>query len=319
MESSMKICFAGAGALGCSLGGTLKAGGRDVWLIDRNAEHIEAIRAGGLRMRTEDGERTVAIEASTRFADAGIADLVVVLVKSFATAEVIESAKCIIGPETVVMSLQNGLGHEEILAGAIGRERVLAGKTYAGGVMLAPGYIISGTRGKETIIGELDGRFTSRVQAIAAAFSGAGLATLASDNIMGAMWDKLLVNVATGAVSAITRLEYGDLYRIPEIEETAIAAVAEAMAVARASGTKLSTHSPRDAWIKASAGLPADFKTSMLQSLEKGSITEVDFINGAVVRWGERNGVPTPVNRTLVAGVKGIEYRMLHNANPGRS
>ena len=308
----MKICFAGAGALGCTLGGTLRSGGQDVWLVDRNEEHVEAIRRHGLRMRTGDGERTVPIAASTRFEEVGIADLVVVLVKSFATAEVITAAKSVIGPDTIVISLQNGLGHEEILADAVGRERVIAGKTYAGGVMLAPGQVISGTRGKETIIGELDGRITPRVRSVADAFNGAGLTTIVSDNIMGAMWDKLLINVSTGAVSAITRLEYGDLYRIPEIEETAIAAVAEAMAVAKASGTKLSVSSPRDAWIKAAAGLPPDFKTSMLQSLEKNSVTEIDFINGAVVRWGERCGVATPVNRTLVAGVKGIEYRIAH-------
>jgi 2-dehydropantoate 2-reductase len=97
---------------------------------------------------------------------------------------------------------------------------------------------------------------------------------------------------------------------VPEIEATAIAAVAEAMAVARASGVKLSIQSPRDAWVMAAEGLPYEFKTSMLQSLEKGSITEIDFINGAVVRQGERLGVPTPVNRTLVACIKGIERRL---------
>jgi 2-dehydropantoate 2-reductase len=315
----MKICFAGAGALGCSLGGTLKAGGLDVWLVDRNAGHVEAIRRDGLRMRVEDGEKTVAIDAGTRFDDVGIADVVIVLVKSFATAEAIAAAKPAVGPNTVVMSLQNGLGHEEILADAVGRERVIAGKTYAGGVFLAPGSVTSGTRGKETIIGELDGRLTPRVRAIADAFTGAGLATLVSANIMGTMWDKLLINVSTGAVSAITRLAYGDLYRVPEIEQTAVAAVREAMDVAQAAGVRLSYTDPRDAWLKAAAGLPADFKTSLLQSLETGSITEVDFINGAVVRWGERHGVPTPVNRTLLAAVKGIEYGIVHDANPGRS
>jgi 2-dehydropantoate 2-reductase len=86
-----------------------------------------------------------------------------------------------------------------------------------------------------------------------------------------------------------------------------VAAVQEAMDVAAASGVKLSYTDPRDAWLKASAGLPADFKTSMLQSLEKGSVTEIDFINGAVVRWGQRCGVSTPVNATLVACIKGVE------------
>jgi 2-dehydropantoate 2-reductase len=315
----MKICFAGAGALGCAIGGTLSAGGADVWLVDRNAPHIDAIRKNGLTMRTESGDKSVKVNASTSFDDAGIADLVIVLVKSFATADVIRSALSAVGPDTVVMSLQNGMGHEDILAGIVGRDKVMAGKTYAGGVYLAPGHVISGTKGKETVIGELDGRITSRARAIADAFEKAGMIAVLSDNIMGTIWDKLLINVATGAVAGITRLEYGPLYRIPEIEATALAAVAEAMAVAKASGVRISYTDPRDPWVKASAGLPDDFKTSMLQSLEKNSITEIDFINGAVVRQGSSVGVPTPVNRTLVALMKGVEYRMLHPSTAGKS
>src|SRR6266702_3999832 len=108
-------------------------------------------------------------------------------------------------------------------------------------------------------------------------------------------WDKLLVNVATGALSGITRLAYGGLYAVPELEVIATAAVAEAIAVAKASGIELETVHPHEAWVKAASGLPPEFKASMLQSLEKGSVTEVDFINGAVVRAGAKAGVPTPV------------------------
>src|SRR6185503_10930431 len=103
-----------------------------------------------------------------------------------------------------------------------------------------------------------------------------------------------------GALSGITRLSYGDLYAVPELKSTALAAVAEALAVARAAGVRLSFTEPVQAWDRAAEGLPADFKASMLQSLEKGSITEVDFVNGAVVRWGRRMNVPTPVNAALV-------------------
>jgi len=111
-------------------------------------------------------------------------------------------------------------------------------------------------------------------------------------------------------LSAITGQVYGSLYAVPEIEAAALAAVGEAMAVAEAGGGKLSIDTPRDAWMMAAEGLPYEFKTSMLQSLEKGSITEIDFINGAVVRAGLKHGVPTPVNQTLVAAIKGIERRM---------
>lgn len=303
----MKICFLGAGALGSALGGLLTEAGNEVWLVNRSPVHVDAINSRGLRLREDGVERTVAVRARTSPDGIGPADLVVVLVKSFHTREAIASAGSILGPDTVVMSLQNGLGHEEILAEAVGRERVIAGKTYVGGVLLAPGHAMAGIRGKLTTIGELDGRITRRARQIADAFTHAGLATTVSADIMGAMWDKLLVNIATGALSAITRLPYGQLYAVPEIEACAIAAVGEAMAVAAASGIRLSSTAPRDAWVLAAEGMPPEFKTSMLQSLEKGQPTEVDYVNGAVVRWGERCGVPTPVNQALVACIKGLE------------
>jgi len=311
----LKICVLGAGALGCAIGGVLTEAGHEVWLINRNTAQVEAMSQRGLVLRSDGLDRTVRVRVVTTAAGvgpaSGPADLLIVLVKSFHTAEAMHSALGLLGPETVVLSLQNGLGHVDILAGIVGGERVLAGKTYAGGTQLAPGYVEAGTRGKRTLIGEPAGGLSARATAIASAFSAAGLDTTVSDNIMGVAWDKLLINVATGALSAITRLTYGGLYSVPEVEACALAAVAEAMAVARASGVTLSIDSPAQAWQIASAGLPYEFKASMLQSLEKGSVTEVDYINGAVVRQGALCGVPTPVNQTLVAAIKGIEKILL--------
>jgi 2-dehydropantoate 2-reductase len=298
----------GAGALGSAIGGTLAAGGSDVTLVDVYEAHVNAVNARGLRMRVGEAETAVRVKAAINCCSLDVMDLVIVLVKSFHTRPAIEAAAPhIVGPDTVVMSLQNGMGHEDILADVVGRRRVIAGKTYVGGVFLEPGRIIAGTKDKETLIGELDGTISTRAKAIAAEFERAGLHTIVSDNIVGTIWDKLMVNVATGALAGVTRLTYGDLYRIPEIESSAIAAVAEAMAVARANGVALGIREPREAWVKASEGLPAEFKTSMLQSLEKGSVTEIDFINGAVVRAGAKAGIATPVNATLVACIKGIE------------
>jgi 2-dehydropantoate 2-reductase len=307
----LKIAVLGAGALGCAMGSCLSEAGHEVWLINRRSDQVEAMNKNGLIVRINGVDRSIPVKASRNaqeiFLQAGTVDLIVVLVKSFHTQEAITSATAIVGPETVVLSLQNGLGHEDVLADVVGLDKVLAGKTYAGGVMLAPGKIIRGTEGKETYIGELDGRQTDRVQRIAKVFNNAGLITHISDNIMGTMWEKLLVNVATGALSGITHLTYGDLYQVPEVKACALAAVQEAIDVAKASGIALSITDPEQAWNKAATGLPPEFKASMLQSLEKGSITEVDYVNGSVVRWGQKCGVPTPVNRTLVACLKGIE------------
>ena len=303
----MRIGIIGAGALGSVIGGSLAEAGNDVLLVNRNRAHVDAINRDGLTVRTDGKDRAVAVRAAVPAEVGDPADLVIVLVKSFHTAEAVREAIGLVGPDTTVLSLQNGLGHEDILIDLVGRDRVIAGKTYVGGIMFGPGHVIAGVDGKETIIGELDGRITPRIEHIAATFEAAGMKLVVSRNIMGAMWDKLLVNIATGALSGITRLAYGGLYAVPELEVTATAAVAEAIAVAKASGIELETVHPHEAWVKAGSGLPPEFKASMLQSLEKGSVTEVDFINGAVVRAGAKAGVPTPVNATLVACVKGIE------------
>jgi len=305
----MRICFIGAGALGSTIGGALARGGADVWLIDPFQAHVDAINSNGLRMLEGETETTVKLRACTSATQVGaVADLVVVLVKSYHTRDAIRAAAPILGPDTVVMSLQNGLGHEDILAEEVGRDSVMAGKTYVGGVLLGPGHVRSGVVGKETIIGELDGRITDRGRAIAEAFNRAGILTHLSDNILGVMWDKLFINVAGGGLTAITGLTYGGLYSSSELEACALAAISEAIAVAQAAGVKISITDPKQAWTMASAGLPPQFKTSMLQSLQAGAKTEVDYIHGSVMRWGEKLGVPTPVNSTLVALVKGLEY-----------
>ena len=305
----MKIGILGAGALGCAIGGVLTEAGHEVWLINRNSNQVEAMRSRGLILRTAGIDRTIKVHAVTTAASVagGAVDLLIVLVKSFHTAAAMQAATSLLGPHTSVLSLQNGLGHEDVLASIVGRHRLLAGKTYVGGTQLGPGHVLAGTVRKLTVLGEPEGGLSERALRIAEVFNAAGLDTTASPCISTTLWDKLLVNAATGALSGITRLPYGLLYQMPELQACGVAAVAEGMAVARASGIELSIAEPVDAWRMAGAGLPFEFKPSMLQSLEKGSVTEIDYINGAVVRQGARVGVPTPVNQTLVACIKGIE------------
>ncbi len=303
----MKICILGAGALGSTFGAWLSEAGHDTWLLNRPNAHLDAIAHDGLEVTTTDGTRRLQVRTAVDAEAVGVVDLMVVLVKSFATTTAMTQARALVGPHTLVLSLQNGLGHEELLAEIVGQERVIAGKTYVGGVLLGPGRIRSGVVGKRTIIGELDGQLSARVQAVAAVFDNAGLATTVSGNILGTLWDKLLVNVATGALTGITQLTYGQLYSEPLLRDVALQAVGEAIAVAYAAGVELGLREPQAAWELARDGLPTSFKTSLLQSLQKGSITEIDFINGAVVRLGQQYRVPTPVNATLVACIKGIE------------
>lgn len=309
----MKICMLGTGSLGSTIGGTLAQGGSEVYFVDQWKEHIDKINENGLKMTDEKEDWYVKVDARTTAEGIGPVDLVIVLVKSFATKEAVSQLKetNVIGENTLVMSLQNGLGNEETIAEVVGEANVISGKTYVGGRLLSPGYVSAGVKGKYTYSGELTGEITDRIQAVCDEFNKAGLLCEVSDNIKGLIWDKLLINVAAGALCGITRLPYGPLYEEEYIKETAVAAIQEGIDVAKAAGVKLKSEDPEYPWYAASEGLPGTFKTSILQSLELKRPTEIDFINGSVVEWGKKFGIPTPVNQTLVTCVKGIEKFLL--------
>ena len=309
----MKIVMLGAGALGSTIGGTLAIGGNDVHFVDMWQEHVDLINKDGLHMTNEKEDWYVRVDARTTADTIGEADLVIVLVKSFATKQAVEQLKQtnVIGKNTLVMSLQNGLGNEETIASVIGSENVISGKTYVGGRLIQAGYISAGVQGKWTYIGELNGEITDRIQTVCNVFNDAGLLCEVSDNIKGLIWDKLLINVAAGALCGITRLPYGPLYEEDYIKDVAVAAIQEGIQVAKAAGVVLKSEDPQYPWVAASEGLPGTFKTSILQSLELKRPTEIDFINGSIVEWGKKHGIATPVNQTLVACVKGIEKYIL--------
>jgi 2-dehydropantoate 2-reductase len=304
----MKMAILGSGSLGSVFGGILTEAGCDVTLLNRPNAHIDVLREQGLTLVTESGERLVKVRAASDPAEVGPVDLIIVLVKSSFTRVAITGARALIGERTLALTLQNGLGNEEILTEFFGADHVLSGRTYVGGALLAPGRVQIGVEGRETLIGELDGRLSARAAVISALFNRAGLETRVIAEIRTLIWQKLLINVAGGAICGITGLSYGQLLEVPEAVETAAAAVAEAISVGRAAGVPLEVADPHEVLIKASAGLPYDFMPSILQDLKRRRPSEVDFINGAVVHEGQKYGVPTPVNNTLVAGIKGIEF-----------
>lgn len=300
----------GAGSLGSAIGGTLALDGHDVTLVTRNAAHVAAVSTDGLRLDDGNTVRTAPVGAVTGYDDLGSADLAIVLVKSFDTEGAMRAALPVIGADTTVLTLQNGVGCEETCAEIVGAERVTAGRTFVGGRIIEPGRVEYGIDGRLTTIGELDGARTPRIEAIADVFTRAGMETLISDDIAVLMWEKLFVNVATGAWSALTGLPYGELSVHPDVEAMAIATVAEAIEVARALGIAVATTDPEVPWRRAWEGLPYGFRASMLQSVDKGSRTEVDVMHGAVCRGGRDAGVPTPINDTLWAAVRGLERRL---------
>jgi 2-dehydropantoate 2-reductase len=226
-------------------------------------------------------------------------------VKTTLTAKAMAENKAAIGPKTIVLSLQNGLGNIEQMATVVSEQNILAGTTAHGATLLGPGQIRHAGRGK-TILGELNGETTDRVREVAALFAAAGLETEISGNVIGLIWDKLLVNVGINALTAITMLQNGRLTQSPELTELMEAAVAEGAAVAAASGIKLGFSDPV-AHTKEVSIATGQNRSSMLQDILNGRKTEIDMINGAIVREGQKVGVPAPVNRTLTNLVKYIE------------
>lgn len=295
----MKIAIIGAGAMGCLYGGKLSAvSDSEVFLLDVWKEHVNAINKEGLYME-EDGAllHYNQLTATTDAAEVGIVDLAIIFVKSTLTEQAVEINKAVFGENTVALTLQNGLGNIDTIGSKIGMENVIAGTTAHGATMLGPGRMRHAGVGK-TIIGELSGTNSERIKEITAIFSAAGLEVEISENVMGLVWDKLLVNVGINALTGITKLTNGELLKHPEIEEVLEQAVKEGIAVANAKGILLGFADPV-AHTKDVCKATASNKSSMLQDVLNHKPTEIDMINGAVVREGNRVGVPTPVNRVL--------------------
>lgn len=301
----MKIAIIGAGAMGSLFGGLLALSGQEVWLLDLWETHIRTIRENGLVIAGSQGEIVTRPHATVDPGEIGSADLIVIFVKSTATGAAAQTAKRLLGPHTAVLTLQNGYGNAEELAGQLGPDRIIAGTTAQGATLLAPGRIMHGGNG-ETHIGELSGAASPRLRQIADAFTAAGIATHPEDSVAALIWGKLVINVGINALTGITGLKNGQLADYAETRELVCLAVAEAVTVAEAAGVRLPYADPVDK-VLAVAAATAHNTSSMLQDLQGGRITEIDAINGAILREGARLGIATPVNRTLTLLIKTLE------------
>ncbi|SDK86732.1 ketopantoate reductase family protein [Natronincola ferrireducens] len=294
----MKIAIIGAGAMGSLYGGLLAEGGQEVLLVDVWQEHVDTINQWGLSMEGVNGHRTIKnIKATTNPSYAEAMDLVIVFVKSTITHIAVSQHKKLCDNNTTVLTLQNGLGNIEKIMETIDKKNIIAGTTAQGCTLLAPGKINHAGVG-DTYIGELDGTTSPRIKEIHKAFTAGGLKTNISNNVLGLIWGKLLVNVGINALTAITNLRNGQLVEFEETEELLELAVEEALAVAMARGIELPYGDPV-AHTKKICRATALNKSSMLQDLLNKRKTEIAMINGAVVTEGEKLGVKTPVNKVL--------------------
>ena len=306
------IIVLGTGAMGSLFGATLAQGGLAVTLVDIRTDHIDAINAQGLKIQGYGGDRIVHVRATTCAGELPRADIVLVQTKAPDTAVAVESVRRVFGPDTVVISFQNGLGNEEVIGGIVGPECVLAGVTAQGATQVAPG-VVHSYGDLPTYVGELAGGSSARAERIAQCFTTAGLRTHASADIRRDMWKKLLGNAGLSPTSAITNLTSVEIMSVPELREVVLGAVDEAAAVGAAEGIELDPDEARSVLLKLadpSGGGTGQSKSSACIDILNRRRTEVDWINGAIVRLGKKHGIATPTNRALVGAVKGLEKHL---------
>ena len=319
----MRIAVMGAGAIGGITGALMAEAGEDVTLVDPFSEHVDKINRDGLRVIGELGEHIVKVPAVTPDNLDGTFDLAFLAVKAVDTDDAIEAARGHMSDEAPVVSLQNGIIEEQI-AGLIGGERTIGASTHYSATFEAPG-LVNKTSRNGYIVGELDGKITDRVIDIGRLL-GLVEETEVTDNIWGHLWSKLLINIFTNSFGALTGQLFGDFVQADVGKKLLGALYTESYDVAVEQGVRLvkllgvldpeflvvrsEEDGTRVAQILDFVAGPDQFgkmKSSMLQDLERGRKTEIDFLNGYIVKKGREVGVPTPVNEAVVEMVKEVE------------
>ena len=301
----MKICIVGCGAVGSIFGAHLaRLEGVEVFAYDVSKNHVGAINERGLRL-SGAANFTVRIKASSNPADFPPCDYGIVATKSIHTAEAIAQASSVFSAGSAVCSVQNGVGNEELIAKHV--RYVIRGTTFPAGHLIEPGHVSFDIRG-DTWIGPFEPTDTpmNKVEELAALMSKSGLNTLALTDARGAQWTKLIFNASTNPVGALTRLHHRAATEFGPTGKLFDALIDEGVAVARALGIEL--HGDPRELVKKGATAPGKHKASMLQDVEAGRLTETDFMNGAIAEWGDKTGVPTPLNKAVWALIKGLEH-----------
>jgi 2-dehydropantoate 2-reductase len=303
----MKVAVVGAGAMGSLFGGRLAEAGEDVWLIDVWKEHVAAIQGNGLGFTEQGRTRRISVKATTNPGDPGVADLVIVFVKHNETGDAIRQAVPLMGRHTVVLSLQNGIGNIDIIRAVVPSEQVVMGLTTLTSLVRGPGHIEANFRGRgETYVWPVSGIVTDALQGAVAAMNRAGLHTEISPDVEYRIWRKLIINTSLTALSAAVPLRVRDLIAHPSGRELIEATTREVVQVAQTKGIPLKLEESIE-YLYRVAEEARDHIGSMTIDITSGRKTEIEAINGAVVREGERAGVPTPANRFVYHIIRLIE------------
>ena len=291
----MRIAIMGAGGVGGCLGGLLGKAGNDVWLIVRG-EHLEAIRANGLKLVRPDTEFVVHVNATDNPAEVGPVDLVLFTVKTYQNRHVITTLKPLMGHQTSVITLQNGVESHEQLGAVLGPSNILPGAYWASSHILSPG-VIGEDVPAQISFGEIDDTDSLRSPDIRKVFRDAGIETEISLDPLRVLWEKFIVLSALAGITSAAQTRPKELLKYPDARTMFCNAMEESLAVGLAKGINLPDNLVQDS-LKYIESLP-DFQNSMQGDYEAGRATELEALSGAVIRLGKQIGVKTPVHEFL--------------------
>lgn len=300
----LKICIIGCGAVGSIFAAHLaQKGEAEVWAYDVWKDHVEAIRNNGLRI-SGAADFTAKLNATSDPKELPRCDYGIVATKAIHTRGAIAQVARAFDENSAVCSVQNGVGNEEIIAEHV--KYVIRGTTFPAGHPIAPGHIGFDIKG-DTWVGPFEATNTpmSKVEELAGLITRSGMNVIPLKDARGAQWTKLIFNAATNPVGALTLLHHGAATRFAPTGQLFSDLIAEGEAVAKALGIEL--HGDPRALVQKGANAPGKHRASMLQDVLAKRQTEVDFMNGAIVKWGEKTGVATPLNKAVWELVKGLE------------
>ena len=301
----MRICVIGCGAVGSLFAAHLaKAGEAEIWAYDIWKDHIDAIRKNGLKL-SGAADFTAHLHATSDPNELPRCDYGIVATKAIHTRSALAQTAHIFDANSAVCSVQNGIGNEEIIAEHV--RYVIRGTTFPAGHPIAPGHVSYDIKG-DTWIGPFEPTNPpmSKVDELAGLMTRAGMNTIALKDARGAQWTKLIFNASTNPVGALTLLHHGAAARFQATSQLFNDLIIEGEAVAKKLGIEL--HGDPRQLVQKGASAPGKHKASMLQDVLSTRQTEVDFMNGAIVEWGEKVGVPTPLNKALWELIKGLEH-----------
>lgn len=294
----MRIAIMGSGGVGGYFGARLQKGGADVAFIARGA-HLAAMRADGLTIESaHDPIRLPKVNATDDPQEIGTVDIVLLAVKLWDTESAARSLKPIVGPDTGIISLQNGVQKDDVLRGIFGADAVMGGAAYMATAIGRPGVIVQTGTMQRMVFGEYDGRRSKRAQALLDAARAGGINAELSDDIRRALWEKYVFLVALSGATTSMRAPLGPIRRNPRTRQFALDLMREAVAVGRAEGVAL----PEDFVAQRTPffeGLPDDMTSSMHHDLQRGQRLEVQWLSGGIADMGAALGVPTPANRAV--------------------